>query len=60
MSMYVTVTVYLRFLNHHNSYHNVWSSKYHFDLFFSPEGMHFQLNCAFKMLDYINVACHSP
>lgn len=59
MSIYVLVTVYLRLLNHHNSHHNVWSSKSHFEVFF-PEGMHFQLNCAFKMFECINVAYHSP
>lgn len=59
MPIYVTLTVYPSLPNHHNSHHNVWSNKFNFDLFF-PEGMHFQLNCSFKVLDYINVAYHSP
>lgn len=58
MSTCVPDTIYLRLSNHHNSHHNVWSSKSHPELSY-PEGKHFQLSCAFEMLEHINVAYRS-
>lgn len=58
MSTCVPDTIYLRLFNHRNSHHNVWSSKSHPELSY-PEGKHFQLSCAFEMLEHINVAYRS-